>query len=111
MKKTVWITGITLVALALIGAGFLTGRQFPAHHFEKDSAGPYLFDSATGRVCAMFPDGVYDATGKRVDPTQQTSAWVNQALSGLPTSGGSTLDEYIAKHSDGTAPIPLCNGK
>ena len=51
MKKPVWIAGATLCGALLFGAGLLVGRQFPAHHFEKMSNSPYLYDTTTGSVC------------------------------------------------------------
>jgi hypothetical protein len=38
------------VAVAL-GIGFLAGRQFPAHHYQKFGESRFLLDTATGKVC------------------------------------------------------------
>jgi hypothetical protein len=37
------------------GSGFLVGRQFPAHHFEKMENSHYLYDTSTGHVCDFWP--------------------------------------------------------
>lgn len=38
------------------GAGVLTGRQFPAHHYERFGNSSYLLDPATGKICNPFKD-------------------------------------------------------
>lgn len=86
MKNRVWITGIALVALALFGAGFLAGRQFPTHRFQEIGASPYLYDASTGRVCRMFSPQVplgdlFDSTAsqdKNGNPDEQAPAWISE---------------------------------
>lgn len=49
------------VSLAVFVGGFLAGRRFPAHHYERLGSGPYLFDTATGRACnPLVPPGYDD---------------------------------------------------
>lgn len=36
------------------GLGLLTGRQFPAHHYEKFGSTSYLLDPTSGKVCDPF---------------------------------------------------------
>ncbi|HKD83972.1 MAG TPA: hypothetical protein VKB58_04425 [Terriglobales bacterium] len=47
MKTLLW-SGAVAVAL---GVGFLSGRQFPAHHYQKFGESRFLLDTATGLVC------------------------------------------------------------
>lgn len=93
MKKLVWIVGATLAIPILFGSGFLAGREFPAHHWEKAAAG-YLYDSSTGHVCAIFPDSLSSSQGIS-SPTgsapSKFPAWVSEAWK--------------------QKPIPLCNSK
>ena len=97
MNKFVWIAGATLSGAILFGAGLLVGRQFPAHRYEHLGNGPYLYDSATGRVCAAFPDDVYDASGKTPASANPSPASANPYLKFTGSSGGDT--------------VPLCNSK
>ena len=45
------VSGACLIGF---GTGLLVGRQFPAHHFEKIPSTPYILDTSTGHVCAVF---------------------------------------------------------
>ena len=50
-----WIKlAVGIVALIVaFGSGFLTGRLFPAHHYERFGTSSDLFDTATGHVCTL----------------------------------------------------------
>jgi hypothetical protein len=54
----VWlISGMAIILLVVgFGSGFLTGRMFPAHHYDRLGQTSYLFDSSTGFVCDPFQD-------------------------------------------------------
>jgi hypothetical protein len=45
---------LCLVALLVFAGGFLVGRQFPAHHYEKFNNG-FMVDQTTGVVCNPYP--------------------------------------------------------
>lgn len=49
-----WIIMASLAALWLFAAGLLTGRELPAHHFERFGTTGYLFDASTGHLCNAF---------------------------------------------------------
>ena len=51
-RQLVLATGLSVVAFA---GGFLTGRMFPTHHYEKFGSGPYVLDSSTGKICDPRP--------------------------------------------------------
>jgi hypothetical protein len=55
MKPNLYIGG-GITALLLFGGGFLIGRQFPAHRYEKIASGPYLLDTSSGKVCFVYLD-------------------------------------------------------
>jgi len=66
MNKPLIILGSCLLVVIAFGGGVLTGRQFPAHHFEKIPSTPYILDSSTGKVCKLHADalpGQKDANG------------------------------------------------
>jgi len=52
------------------GIGVITGRQFPAHHFERFGASRYLLDSATGKIC----DPMRDPNANPLDEALASSA-------------------------------------
>jgi hypothetical protein len=56
------------VAVLAFGAGLLTGRQFPAHHYQRFGESKYLYDVSTGKVCAPFktPTIEQDANGVEI---------------------------------------------
>ena len=56
MNKPLIVLCSCLVVVITFGVGVLTGRQFPAHHFEKIPSTPYILDSSTGKLCKMFAD-------------------------------------------------------
>jgi len=45
---------ITVAAVLLLGAGFLIGRHFPSHHFERFGDSAYLYDTSSGKMCNPF---------------------------------------------------------
>lgn len=106
MKLPPWIW-VALGSLALVGfgAGFLTGRLLPAHHYERFGTSPDLFDTATGHVCTLSapPDPFAAYGGHAVD---------------LPP-GFIPVDPSAPKNADGlpivgvpanaTPRIPLCD--
>jgi hypothetical protein len=49
MKILIVVSAATL--LVGFGSGFLAGRAFPAHHYQRFGETQYLLDSSTGRVC------------------------------------------------------------
>lgn len=53
--RSLAVAGIIGVVFGF-GCGVLTGRQFPAHHFERFGESRYLLDSATGKVCDPMRD-------------------------------------------------------
>ena len=50
MMRNTWIIA-SMVAVLLFGSGFLVGREFPVHHYERFGNGFLLYDTSTGRVC------------------------------------------------------------
>jgi hypothetical protein len=77
-KGIVLFAGILAgTCMAGFGSGWLVGRQFPAHRFERFGETKYLLDATTGKVCDPFKDPKEDpfaryavdpTTGKPVDP-------------------------------------------
>lgn len=42
-------------AVVALGFGFLAGRQFPAHHYQKYGETRFLLDTSTGALCDPVP--------------------------------------------------------
>lgn len=73
-----WIAFGALTGVWLFGAGFLIGRQIPAHHFERFGNTTYLVDTSTGLLCdALPPAGKPPAGFEIVNPNP-----IDQALTG-----------------------------
>jgi hypothetical protein len=49
------------IAIALFGAGFLTGREFPRHHYQRWAETSFMFDSSTGNLCSIVSPQTVDA--------------------------------------------------
>lgn len=56
MRQGKQIVAGTVLSVVLFGAGFLIGRQFPEHHYERFGKGPFLYDSSSGRICSIIPN-------------------------------------------------------
>ena len=52
---TVFVLLVLGVVVVGFGSGWLVGRQFPAHRFEKMDSSHYLYDTSTGYVCDFWP--------------------------------------------------------
>jgi len=53
-KLLIWGSWAVLAAVWLFGAGFLLGREIPAHRYERLGNSNYLLDVSTGSVCNAF---------------------------------------------------------
>jgi hypothetical protein len=53
--KLTWIIVVGGCAAGL-GTGFLFGRYYPAHSFQRFGESRYLLDSTTGKICDPFKD-------------------------------------------------------
>jgi hypothetical protein len=53
MTRFVWIAALA-IGLLMFGSGFVVGRRFPAHYYQRFGDGPLLYDTATGRICTIF---------------------------------------------------------
>ena len=45
---------LVCVVLVLFGSGFLVGREFPRHHYERIPDSSYFIDTSTGKACALL---------------------------------------------------------
>lgn len=54
MSRKIQIAIAILLSAFFLGVGFLTGRQFPAHHFKRFGNTFLVLDTTTGQIC--FPD-------------------------------------------------------
>ena len=65
---------VVLLVFALVGlgfgSGFLIGRQFPAHRYERFAETRFLFDSATGQIC----DPLKEANRNPIDQARGVQA-------------------------------------
>lgn len=88
MTRSVWVAA-GAVGLLLFGGGFLIGRQFPAHHYQRFGEGPLLYDTSTGRICTIFKktDNLF-AQGLSGQPAKDASGFpIVQSPSPYPTCG------------------------
>jgi hypothetical protein len=88
-------TGITVFALIVLaavalgfGSGWLVGRQFPAHRFERFGETRFLLDPTTGKVCDPFKN-----------PAGATAG---------PSQPGESLDEYLKQFQSSSNYPPPC---
>jgi hypothetical protein len=84
----VFVLLITGGIVAGFGSGFLTGRQFPAHRFERFGDTRFLLDPTTGIVCDPFKN----PAGTAANPSQP----------------GEPLDEYLKQYQPQTNYPPPC---
>ncbi len=70
--------------VAAFGAGALTGRQFPTHHYQKFGESRYVLDTTTGQVC---------------DPVLPATNLIDGTLAGSPPPG------FVV---DKPASVPTC---
>ena len=54
MKITVFASASVAILLIGFGAGFLTGREIPAHHYEPFGKLPLILDTTNGHICNPF---------------------------------------------------------
>jgi hypothetical protein len=118
-EKWIKLSGWALAVAALVvvfGAGFVTGRMLPAHHYEKFGSST-LFDTSTGHMCS------YRGDQPAADPL--AAIWgPPKNADGLPiVNPAKNADGYpIVKPADPNAglgsawtapppanPIPACN--
>jgi hypothetical protein len=51
-----FVTVVVLSCAVGFGSGWLVGRQYPTHSFQRFGESRYVLDLTTGRVCDPFKD-------------------------------------------------------
>ncbi len=81
-----WVLVVVVVGSLGLGfvGGLLTGRQFPAKHYERFGESWYLLDPATGRVCNPLKD------------PKASQNLLDQGLAGAQGANPSASDPFAA---------------
>ena len=72
---------LVCIVIVLFGSGFLLGREFPRHHYERVIDSPYFLDTSTGRPCTLFRA----ETINMATTTEKASSNPFDALAGMVT--------------------------
>jgi hypothetical protein len=86
MNRLIQILIGAVATIVLFGAGLLIGRQFPAHHYERFGQSPYLYDTATGKMCTTVKQGnpVDDLFSKSSEPKTSANNLLDEGLKNPP---------------------------
>ena len=98
MRKDI-VLGSVVVLIALAG-GFLSGRRFPAHHYEPWKNSNLVYDTTTGKICDPFKRFVQQAD-------EAKAANANSGKTSSKDGWNDVFDQLVAEKPE--SHIPPCN--